>query len=223
MIGNFILRISYVKGQRLSFLSHLETVHAIERIIRRAKLPFVLTEGFNPHMKISFGSALPVGAGSECEYVDVRLKEYIKPHCALEMLKNSSTANLFPINCEYVSSKEASASANFPVSVWEAYILGASAKELKESIDNVIKRGFIEIKRKNKKPKNVELKDKLIVNPSFKDEQGKVLMQFVTCAQQSGSLRPDHFILAGLESLPNASLLRLTRTKQYSKKDYLDL
>ena len=57
----FRLRVTYRKAGRLSMLSHLEVTHALERAVRRSGLPFALTQGFSPHMKLSFGSALPVG------------------------------------------------------------------------------------------------------------------------------------------------------------------
>ena len=43
----FLMRIKYVKSGRLAFLSHLETIRSMERIIRRAGLPYAVTEGFN--------------------------------------------------------------------------------------------------------------------------------------------------------------------------------
>ena len=58
----FAMRVKYVKQGRLAYLSHLETIRSMERIIRRAALPYAVTEGFNPHMKVSFGPALPCGA-----------------------------------------------------------------------------------------------------------------------------------------------------------------
>ena len=58
--NGFLLRIKYVKRGPLAFLSHLETVRSIERIIRRANFPYAISEGFNPHMKIAFGAA-PTG------------------------------------------------------------------------------------------------------------------------------------------------------------------
>ena len=33
-------------------------------------------QGFNPHMKVAFGPALPVGTASENEYLDVWLTRY---------------------------------------------------------------------------------------------------------------------------------------------------
>ena len=58
----FRLRATFVEEGRLAMLSHLEVAHTLERVVRRAKLPFAISQGYSPHMKIAFGSALPVGA-----------------------------------------------------------------------------------------------------------------------------------------------------------------
>ena len=44
------------------------------RALRRAGLPVAFTEGFTPRPKISFGLALPTGAESIAEYVDIELQ-----------------------------------------------------------------------------------------------------------------------------------------------------
>ena len=67
----FRLRCSYVEQGRLAMLSHLEVAHTLERTVRRAKLPFAISQGFSPHMKIAFGAALPVGVGSTWEIFDL--------------------------------------------------------------------------------------------------------------------------------------------------------
>ena len=59
----FRMRITFAKQGRLALLSHLEVARAIERAVRRAQLPFAVSQGFSPHMKIAFGAALPVGVG----------------------------------------------------------------------------------------------------------------------------------------------------------------
>ncbi len=65
------LRLALHKGKELQFLSHLDYVQAVERMIRRANIKMVYSEGFNPHMKISFSSALALGITAEMEYVDM--------------------------------------------------------------------------------------------------------------------------------------------------------
>jgi radical SAM family uncharacterized protein/radical SAM-linked protein len=67
------VRVRYAKRGRLVALSHLETMHAILRAVRRAVLPVVYSQGFHPKPRVSFGPALPVGLESEAEYLDLEL------------------------------------------------------------------------------------------------------------------------------------------------------
>ncbi|MDY3982822.1 MAG: TIGR03936 family radical SAM-associated protein [Veillonellaceae bacterium] len=65
------LRMALHKGEELRYLSHLDYAQAVARMIRRSGLSMVYSEGFNPHMKISFSSALALGITAEAEYVDM--------------------------------------------------------------------------------------------------------------------------------------------------------
>ncbi len=56
------------------YLSHLETMRALERALRRADVPMAYTQGYSPHPKISSSPALPVGVGSEGEYLEIALE-----------------------------------------------------------------------------------------------------------------------------------------------------
>mgnify|MGYP002854429587 CR=1 FL=1 len=47
------------------------------RALLRSKLPAARSEGFNPHMKVSFATALAVGVTSDCEYVDFELTKSV--------------------------------------------------------------------------------------------------------------------------------------------------
>ncbi|HZK24253.1 MAG TPA: TIGR03936 family radical SAM-associated protein [Oscillospiraceae bacterium] len=69
--------IKFTKEQPLRFLSHLDLMRLWQRAIRRARLPVVYSQGFNPHPKMSFAAALPVGVTSEAEYLDVHFDKEI--------------------------------------------------------------------------------------------------------------------------------------------------
>jgi len=56
-----LLRAEYSVGKNLQFLANLDMMHLMERSLRRAGIPCHLTEGFNPHIKLSMGTVLPVG------------------------------------------------------------------------------------------------------------------------------------------------------------------
>ncbi len=69
------LRAEYTVGSNLKFLANLDMMHLMERALRRADIPYQLTEGFNPHIKLSMGTVLPVGVWGEQEYFDLELAD----------------------------------------------------------------------------------------------------------------------------------------------------
>lgn len=67
----FFYRAYFSKVGNARYLSSLETIKAIERAFRRSRIPVWITEGFHPHMHISFTPLPPTGvAGLEevCEF-----------------------------------------------------------------------------------------------------------------------------------------------------------
>ena len=81
----FRLRVTFRETGRLAMLSHLELARALERAVRRAQLPFAVSQGFSPHMRIAFGAALPVGVGGTAEIFDLFLTDYVPALRALEI------------------------------------------------------------------------------------------------------------------------------------------
>ncbi|HYS11398.1 MAG TPA: TIGR03960 family B12-binding radical SAM protein [Myxococcales bacterium] len=72
--GRTLLRLRYAKeGVAAVALSHLETMTALLRTFRRAKLSIPHSQGFHPKPKVSFGPACPVGTESRAEYLDLEL------------------------------------------------------------------------------------------------------------------------------------------------------
>ena len=69
------LRAEYSVGPDLRFLSNLDMMKLMARALRRARIPFALSEGFNPHIRLSLGTVLPVGLWSKREYFDLDLNQ----------------------------------------------------------------------------------------------------------------------------------------------------
>ena len=70
-------RARVTKDADVRFVSHLEYADVFIKAFDRAKLPMAYSEGFNPHMKVAFGSALAVGVSSEAEYMDFALRKQL--------------------------------------------------------------------------------------------------------------------------------------------------
>ena len=83
------LRAEYLSGPDLKFLSALDRMRLMERSLRRAEIPFALSVGFNPHIKLSMGTVLPVGLWGGKEYMDVELSQAIKPGEFMDRLNHS--------------------------------------------------------------------------------------------------------------------------------------
>ena len=74
------------KGREIAVLSHLDYVDLYARALVRSKLPIAYSEGFNPHIKMSFATALAVGVTSDSEYMDFQLTQNVAAKEVLERL-----------------------------------------------------------------------------------------------------------------------------------------
>lgn len=69
-----ILRIRCTKLGKIRFVGHRDLGRVWERALRRCDVPVAQSAGFTPRPRIAFGLALPMGAESLGEYVDVELR-----------------------------------------------------------------------------------------------------------------------------------------------------
>lgn len=67
------VRITYEKGEVIKFISHMDEFRLWERTLRRADLPLLYKQGFNPQPHIQFASALGVGITGTREMLDITL------------------------------------------------------------------------------------------------------------------------------------------------------
>lgn len=68
-------RVFYEKTGRAKYISHLDVTRCMQRAIKRAGLSLWYTEGFNPHIYLTFALPLSLGYESLCEVMDIRLME----------------------------------------------------------------------------------------------------------------------------------------------------
>lgn len=65
------IRIKFAKEGAMKFIGHLDIMRYFQRAIRRAGINVAYSEGFSPHMIMSFANPLGVGLTSEAEYFDL--------------------------------------------------------------------------------------------------------------------------------------------------------
>lgn len=187
----FRLRVVFAKRGRLSMLSHLELCRALERAVRRAKLPYAVSQGFSPHMRIAFGAALPVGVGGTHEFFDLFLERYVAPLKALAALQSAIADDLMVESCEYVEHSAPAASVAFPLCTYRA-VLSCEMGE-------VIVPETITVVRK-KKEKQLVVAEFLRGDVQHEGNE----FTFVLEAKPTGSLRPDLFVAECLKASAEA-------------------
>lgn len=101
------LRVKFFKLGNLQYISHLDLVRTMMKVIVRAKLPLWYTEGFNPKPKITFAAPLSIGTESTCEFMDIRLTERISAEDAVLRL-NANMAPLMQVTEAYYPERKLS-------------------------------------------------------------------------------------------------------------------
>lgn len=99
------LRVKFKKVGSLQYISHLDLVRTMNKIIVRAKLPLWYTEGFNPKPKMIFAAPLSIGTESLCEFMDLRLIDDIPPAEAMARLNANMTEEMQVLDAYYTEGK----------------------------------------------------------------------------------------------------------------------
>jgi radical SAM family uncharacterized protein/radical SAM-linked protein len=95
-----LLRLRYAKEGVAVALSHLETMTALLRTFRRAKLSIPHSQGFHPKPKVSFGPACPVGTESRAEYLDLEVFGSRQPEEVARRVRAELPQGFALLSCE---------------------------------------------------------------------------------------------------------------------------
>ena len=79
----------FEKGERIRHIGHLDIQRSVQRGLRRSGLPVAYSNGFNPHILITFASALSTGACGKREIMDVTMASEVSEE---EFLKKMNQA-----------------------------------------------------------------------------------------------------------------------------------
>ncbi len=208
------LRVTYGKTGRLRFLSHLETMHACERSVRRAQLAYAVTQGFNPHMKVGFGPALPVGTAGLAERYEVWLTRFVSPSEALSRLRESTPAGLAPVGVLYVPESEKALAASLTMAAYEVVVDGpdVGSDRVRAGLEAVVADGSLTLEHKGK-TKVYDLAVCLPKEPTVGETQGSVVVDVTVRIGPWGSLRPEALVAEALRrSSVQGAVTCVTRT-----------
>lgn len=199
------LRLRFFKKGSLQYISHLDLVRTVNKIIVRAGLPLWYTEGFNPKPKMVFAAPLSIGTESVCEFLDVRLNTPMDPAEAMERLNRNMTHEMQVTEAYYPTRP-------FTDLRWMSYsmtvnTLGASAT-LAEQCENLLNAPTVTVMKKTKSgERDVDIRP-LIHSAKVSFDGEALRINAILSADQAQFLNPEYLIKAlragcGILSSPN--------------------
>ncbi len=190
--------LKYTKSDSACFISHIDLLKHVARILRRGKIDVKFSQGFNPHALVFFSPPLVVGVTSNCEYLSIDCDEDASEVFAKY---NGAVPQGLIATKHFVCNKNPNLQAKI---VAADYVFDIPYRDLKigdEFVINYTKKG-------EQKTENVA--DKIYAIENY---NGKLL-----CRVQAGnvSLRPDR-MLPTLNAMcgTNSSLVDVVKIRQY--------
>ena len=129
----------------MRFASHRDIARAVERGVRRARLPIAYSAGFTPHPKISYAGAAPTGTASEAEYLELSLTAV----CAVAEVRDQLNAAL-PDGIDVIDVTEEASSLGamtFEASEWEVALPGVGRDEAAAAAETFLAQDSVEVER----------------------------------------------------------------------------
>ena len=211
------LRFKFIKRGSLQYISHLDLVRTMHKVIVRAKLPLWYTEGFNPKPKMIFAAPLSIGTESECEFMDIRMSEYIEPEEAMARINANMTTEMQVIETYYPESK-------FIDLKWMSYRITLSPIEISDELvshcNEALSADSVEVLKKNS-DKMVNIRP-LIKSAVANREGDSIVIDAILSADPSSFLNPEYIVKylkdkCGLLSHPDltAEYYEIMRQKAY--------
>jgi radical SAM-linked protein len=219
LVKNVRIIAAFQKDKDISYISHLDVQRTLQRAFRRADLPLAYTNGYNPHPKLSFATALATGFSSTAEFVDIEFEKEIEPDVFLEKVNE-----MLPCGIHFVKAFVADSSldtlskllcsAKYSISFnWEEEV---SKSQVEEALQTILNSTEVVVLKKTKsgvKPTNIrpDILEAHVVD--FTDESfGIELTGKLTAA---GGLRVETFLNALYETIGVSGFASVHRSGMY--------
>ena len=144
------VRFRFGKDSRYKYMGHLDNLRLLEKVIRKAKLPVMYSQGFNPSMKLSFGPPLTLGFTSEAEIMEITFDTNFMSYMA-DKLRDAMPEGLTLYEAKIIISKKKSISSMLNRAVYTIDIDKIPDTELlEEKIKKLLDSDTAEVERHKK-------------------------------------------------------------------------
>lgn len=191
------IRVQMQKHGRCAFLSHLDTVRALERAIRRSGLRLAYSEGFHPHPKISFAAPLAVGVTSDAEVADIEFLDDVSPQ---EVVQELTEQLPFGLGISKAVAIEREAQSLMSRIVAACYVIDIDPGQigplgLEQGVEQILKRDSLVVRKEHKEiTREIDVRPLILGLECVNGQSPRVRACLATGS--TANLRPDDFVTA---------------------------
>ena len=208
----YVCRSLFERKGALSYIGHLDLKAVFERALRRAELPLLYTQGFNPRPMLEFALPLGVGIDTEGDYMDVAMEVPLNPDEFISKLNSELPDGLKVLKTVCIDEPKKSL-----MSVVTCATYRIEAPGITNPLLDLMKMEKVETTKKSKgKEVNADIRP-LLIKPLTSSAPDKA--EYMCYAGSTKNLRPDVLLKAICEKtgydVNEASEARITRLALY--------
>ena len=187
---SYAVRLRFYKRGSLSFIAHLDLVRTLTKSITRAGIPVRYSEGFNPHPRLSFATAMSIGLESDCEFLDIRLTKTVDPLLLMQAFNESLTLELQATEAYLPETKFTDiAYASYTLRI----VTDGASPALAEACTRALSGPVVVFKRSKSGDKDTDISEG-IRSASVTYEDGALLLSAVLKADNAGFINPEYLV-----------------------------
>lgn len=173
------MKIRVLFEKNIKYISHLDLMKAMQKILKRTGYPLKYSEGFNPHMVLSIANPLPLGIVGKQEFMEFELKtDSISFGELKEKLRLACPEGIVPIEIYTQNLK------NFNLTTNADYEIIIRSDEL-NAIRDFLEQESIPVEKFSKgKTKLIDLKELIYSFSLFPHEEGVLLTLNCACGNE---------------------------------------
>ena len=219
--------IKFSKGEGIKFISHLDLMRTIQRIIRRSGVPIEYSKGFNPHMALSLAQPLSVGVYSDGEYMDIVLTEEIKVADLLARLNEAAPPTIrfcgaTPIEIVENVKRVPQAMALLDAGRYIIKLKLVNEENVEEKMASLLNENAWETLKKSKKGEKMADIKPLVKELKYWVKDGELVINALIATGSRENLSADllaKFITSKIENVNTESFVNIKREEMYVLKN----
>lgn len=215
--------VAFEKTEQVRHAGHLDLLRFMQRALRRSGLPIKYSQGFNPHVILSFASPLSVGMSGAQELMDVGLEQPVAKDVFADQLRAALPDSLPLIAVRAVEDKHPALMAQLCTAEYRATMAqNDDTMKILAAIEPLLAREEIIALRKTKsgeKPCDIRPMIHLLEGSA---DDGTITLHFRTSLMERETLKPDLLMrtLAEQASVEQPTV-RFRRLCLYGERDRL--